>query len=294
MDEHILIVEDDEMVQGFLRLRLENEGYRVSAVATGGAINGILRSEHVDLIILDLGLPDGDGIARLHDLREHSSVPVVIATARQGADDRLMALGIGADDYVTKPYDPRELLLRVKNVLNRSKAPPQERAVAAPVAQPQPPQPAPASPQPPQPTPSSPQPAAVAARAAPPPPPPASPAGPQTRGGSGSHALLWACVGAVIVAVIGGGTYYYLEGEAPAPERVAQKRDVAPRASQPVPPPTEKAETPVAAAKPKVPEPVQAPTKAETTALLKPELDRTVTALPVPTQPDPARSVPET
>jgi len=284
MDEHILIVEDDEMVQGFLRLHLENEGYRVTAVGTGGAIDGIVQSEHVDLIILDVGLPDGDGIARLHDLREHSSVPVVVATARQGADDRLMALGIGADDYVTKPYDPREFLLRVKNVLSRSKTPLQERAVGAPVAQPQPPRPAPASPQP----------ATAAPRTAPPPPPPPdATAGQETRKASGSHALLWACIGAVVVAILGGGACYYMEGQAPDPETVAEKRDVAPRASQPVPPPVDRAEPSVAAARQKVPQQVPVPKTTEPTALLKPELDRTVTASPVPTQPDPARSVPE-
>jgi len=274
MDEHVLIVEDDEMVQGFLRLHLENEGYRVTAVETGGAIDGIVQSDHVDLIILDLGLPDGDGIARLHDLREHSRVPVVVATARQGADDRLMALGIGADDYVTKPYDQRELLLRVKNVLSRSKAPQQERSAAPSVAQPVPPQPAPA---PPRAAPRS-QPAAADRQ--------------EYRKGSGSHALLWACIGAVVVAVIGGGAYFYLEGSASGPERVAEQRDVPPRASQPVPPPVEKAEPAAIAAQPAVREPVRAPTKTETTAILKPEFDRTITASPVPTQPDPARSVP--
>jgi len=166
-------------------------------------------------------------------------------------------------------------LLRVKNVLSRSRAPQQERPVASPVAQPVPPQPAPAAP-----------------RAAPPSQPAATDRQ-EHRKGSGSHALLWACIGAVVVAVIGGGAYFYLEGPAPGPERMAEQRDAPPRASQPVPPPVEKAAPPVTATQPTVREPVRSSTKTETTAILKPEFDRTVTASPVPTQPDPARSVPE-
>lgn len=120
MTQHILVVEDEESLQAFLVLHLENEGYRVTAVGTGGGMRKVLASESVDLIVLDLGLPDGDGLTIVQQLRETSSVPVIVATARKGQDDRLMALGLGADDYVTKPFDLRELQLRVRNVLRRT------------------------------------------------------------------------------------------------------------------------------------------------------------------------------
>jgi CheY-like chemotaxis protein len=120
MTAHILIVEDDEMVQGFLNLHLEKEGYRTTAVATGAEMMAALEEGGFDLILLDLGLPDGDGLSLARQVREGSSIPIVVSTARQGTDDRLMALGLGADDYLTKPYDPRELALRVRNVLGRT------------------------------------------------------------------------------------------------------------------------------------------------------------------------------
>ena len=120
MTAHILIVEDDEMVQGFLNLHLEKEGYRTTAVATGAEMMAALAQGDIDLILLDLGLPDGDGLSLARQVREESSIPIVVSTARQGTDDRLMALGLGADDYLTKPYDPRELALRVRNVLGRT------------------------------------------------------------------------------------------------------------------------------------------------------------------------------
>jgi CheY-like chemotaxis protein len=120
MSQHILIVEDDEMIQAFLKLHLENEGYRVSCAGTGAAMYTVLAADEVSLILLDLGLPDGDGLSLAQKVREQSTVPIIVLTARKSADDRLLALGLGADDYLTKPIDPKELSLRIRNVLNRS------------------------------------------------------------------------------------------------------------------------------------------------------------------------------
>ncbi len=120
MTSHILIVEDDEMVQSFIALHLENEGYGVSKAATGGEGLDILARENIDLILLDLNLPDGDGLSIAQRVREVSSVPIIVLTARKGQDDRLIALGLGADEYLTKPVDPKELFLRVRNLLKRA------------------------------------------------------------------------------------------------------------------------------------------------------------------------------
>lgn len=120
---HILVVEDDEMVQAFIALHLENEGFEVSTAGTGGESLSILAEKKIDLILLDLNLPDGDGLSITQKVRETSSVPIIILTARKGQDDRLLGLGLGADEYLTKPIDPKELFLRVRNLLDRAGTP---------------------------------------------------------------------------------------------------------------------------------------------------------------------------
>ncbi len=116
---NILVVEDDEMVQVFLDCHLENEGYKVQPAANGAEMFLALADCRPDLILLDINLPDGDGLGFIGQIREQSNVPIIIATARKGREDRLKALRLGADDYLTKPFDPRELILRVRNILNR-------------------------------------------------------------------------------------------------------------------------------------------------------------------------------
>ncbi|MEK9754224.1 MAG: response regulator transcription factor [Rhodospirillaceae bacterium] len=120
---HILVVEGDELPLQFVVYHLEHAGFRVSGVTTRAEMMDLLARERVDLVVLDLGLPDGDGLSRAQEVRRRSSVPIVVLTARQGEDDRLMALGLGADDYLTKPCDPRELVLRIRNVLTRGGVP---------------------------------------------------------------------------------------------------------------------------------------------------------------------------
>lgn len=117
---HLLIVEDDEFVRQLIAAYLEKEGYRLSVAGSAKAMHDCLDRETIDLILLDLGLPDEDGLTLIRQLRTRSAVPIVVLTARQTRDDRIIALEIGADDYVTKPVDPQELTLRIANLLRRS------------------------------------------------------------------------------------------------------------------------------------------------------------------------------
>ena len=121
MTSHLLIVEDDEFVQQLMAAYFQNEGFRVSLAASGEEMFAILDIEPIELILLDLGLPDEDGLTLARQIRTVSTVPIVILTAREHRDNRLAALDLGADDYLTKPCDPHELVLRVRNLISRSK-----------------------------------------------------------------------------------------------------------------------------------------------------------------------------
>jgi DNA-binding response OmpR family regulator len=120
MKDHILIVEDELMVQGLLALHLKNEGYAVCVASTGKEMLVLLEKEVIDLILLDLNLPDEDGLILAHRIRSRSTVPIVVLTARKAMDDRLSALKIGVNDYLVKPYEPVELILKIRNLLNHS------------------------------------------------------------------------------------------------------------------------------------------------------------------------------
>ena len=120
MTKHLLIVEDDELVQSLLAAYMQNEGFKVSLAANGKEMLACIDSESIDLILLDLGLPDEDGLVLARQVRARSSLPIIVLTARKEQKDRLAALEIGADDYLTKPFDPEELVLRVRNMLGRT------------------------------------------------------------------------------------------------------------------------------------------------------------------------------
>lgn len=117
---HLLVVEDDEQMQSLLSVYLEQEGYDITGVTTGKDMFSALNKRPANLILLDLTLPDEDGLTLARQLRARSDIPIIIMTARQSMEDRLAGLDIGADDFLTKPFDPRELVLRVRNVLKRS------------------------------------------------------------------------------------------------------------------------------------------------------------------------------
>ena len=120
-DTRILIVDDEPELRGMLRKYLVNNGFDVDAVATGSEATTYLKATVPDLVILDVGLPDIDGFEVLRKMRAASDVPVIMLTARADEVDRVVGLSVGADDYVTKPFSPRELVARINAVLRRGR-----------------------------------------------------------------------------------------------------------------------------------------------------------------------------
>jgi two-component system OmpR family response regulator len=130
--DHILIVDDDAEIRGLLGDYLRKNGYRASVAADGKALWAALARGKVDLIVLDLMLPGEDGLALCRRLRAESDMPVIMLTARGEETDRVVGLEMGADDYLVKPFSPRELLARIKGVLRRFRSLPRSlRADAA-------------------------------------------------------------------------------------------------------------------------------------------------------------------
>lgn len=119
MAERVLVVDDDETIRRTLRINLRARGYEVEEVGSGRDALSTLEDAPPDLVILDLGLPDLDGVEVLRRLRRSSRVPVVVLSARQQSDDKVEALDEGADDYVTKPFGMDELMARVRSALRR-------------------------------------------------------------------------------------------------------------------------------------------------------------------------------
>lgn len=117
---HVLVVDDDTEVSALVRRYLMPQGFMVSTVANGRELRDALRAGHVDLILLDLGLPGEDGLELTRYLHSHWQGPVIIVSGRGESVDRVVGLELGADDYVTKPFDLRELLARIRSVLRRS------------------------------------------------------------------------------------------------------------------------------------------------------------------------------
>lgn len=128
----ILVVEDEPKLAALIKDYLLAAGYAVETLANGLDVIPCLRAQPVDLVLLDLMLPGQDGIDICRELRRFSDVPLVMVTARVDEVDRLIGLELGADDYVCKPFSPRELVARVKAILRRQRsAPPQEQLAAA-------------------------------------------------------------------------------------------------------------------------------------------------------------------
>ena len=119
LQHRILILEDDDALRGVLRDFLEMMGYQVSEARSISECSDMVEGGLFDLILLDLNLPDGDGLALLHRLRAMTNVPVFVISGRNDEHSRLEALERGADDYLTKPFNARELELRIRNVLRR-------------------------------------------------------------------------------------------------------------------------------------------------------------------------------
>jgi two-component system alkaline phosphatase synthesis response regulator PhoP len=116
----VLVVEDEASIASFISLYLKNAGYRVKAVSSGGDALAQVELEPPALIVLDLMLPDMDGIDVCRRIRQKKDIPILMLTARDEDVDKIIGLEVGADDYMTKPFNPRELVARVKSILRRS------------------------------------------------------------------------------------------------------------------------------------------------------------------------------
>ena len=117
---HVLVVEDEQLIRRFIRTALESEHYQVTDVATREQGLQQVRALKPDLLILDLGLPDGDGTQLIQTVRTWSRLPILVLSARSTDQDKINALDIGADDYLSKPFSTGELLARVRALLRRS------------------------------------------------------------------------------------------------------------------------------------------------------------------------------
>ncbi len=124
---HVLVVDDEPQIQRALALNLEARGYRVTAADDGTSALTLAAGGDIDVVVLDLGLPDIDGLDVIRALRGSSSVPIVVLSARATSGDTVAALDLGADDYVTKPFDMHELLARLRAATRRARRDTTER-----------------------------------------------------------------------------------------------------------------------------------------------------------------------
>ena len=128
MAEKVLLVDDDKKLRNLLKEYLEGYGYRVLTLVDGSAVPETIKKESPDIVILDVMMPVKDGLDVLREIRMTFAIPVIMLTAKGEATDRIVGLELGADDYLPKPFDPRELLARIKAVLRRG-LPTEEEAV---------------------------------------------------------------------------------------------------------------------------------------------------------------------
>lgn len=131
---HLLVVDDDARLRALLQRYLAEQGFRVTSAADAGAARGALAAMAFDLVVLDVMMPGETGLELVESLRrEGNDVPVLMLTARGGPDDRVAGFEMGADDYLAKPFDPRELALRIRTILRRTAPPPTVLLPQAPV-----------------------------------------------------------------------------------------------------------------------------------------------------------------
>ena len=132
-EPHLLVVDDDERLRALLQRYLATSGYRVSAAAGAAEARQLMANMEFDLLVLDVMMPGESGLDFARDLRRTSSVPILMLTARGDPSDRIAGLEQGADDYLPKPFEPRELLLRINSLLRRTQAAAPAAAMAQPV-----------------------------------------------------------------------------------------------------------------------------------------------------------------
>lgn len=121
MTKHVTIVDDDPDIRAILQRSLAADGFEVTALESGVGIEDVLSTRNVDLVLLDIGLPDLDGLSVMQRIRKQSNVGIIIVSGRGDLADRVVGLEVGADDYVTKPFEPREIMARVRSVLRRGR-----------------------------------------------------------------------------------------------------------------------------------------------------------------------------
>jgi len=122
---HLLIVDDDRDIRTLLAAQLQANGFVVTTAADGTEMRRRMQKKNFDIVILDLNLPGEDGLALCRELRASSRLPIIMLTARSDAVDRIIGLEMGADDYLPKPFEPRELVARIRSVLRRATALPE-------------------------------------------------------------------------------------------------------------------------------------------------------------------------
>lgn len=120
---HILVVDDDQRIRDLLARYLHENGFRVTTAVDAASARASMRGLAFDVVILDITMPGESGLDLARDLKSISSIPICMLTARAEAEDRILGLEVGVDDYVAKPFEPRELLLRLQNILKRGKEP---------------------------------------------------------------------------------------------------------------------------------------------------------------------------
>ena len=130
--DHVLVVDDDAEIRSLLSEYLRRSGYRVTTAADGKSMWAALEGRKPDIVVLDVMMPGEDGLTLCRNLRARSSMPIIMLTARGEETDRIVGLEMGADDYLAKPFNPRELLARVKSVLRRARTLPGDLAAARP------------------------------------------------------------------------------------------------------------------------------------------------------------------
>ncbi len=128
---HVLVVDDEARIRTMLRRYLTGEGFRVSEAGDGAAMRAALENEAVDLVLLDLVMPGEDGLSLARHIRQRSETPIIMLTGKGDLIDRVVGLEAGADDYITKPFELREILARIRTVMRRAR--PQPAADAKPV-----------------------------------------------------------------------------------------------------------------------------------------------------------------
>jgi two-component system, OmpR family, torCAD operon response regulator TorR len=117
--QHLLVVEDDVSIQSLMSAFLEKENFRVSTASDAAEAQSLLNKMSFDMVLIDLGLPDEDGLVIARKLKARSDIPIVFVTQRDDDDSKLAGLEMGGDDYITKPFNPKELVARIRNILRR-------------------------------------------------------------------------------------------------------------------------------------------------------------------------------